>query len=204
MRACPAYPLLSLSLPDCHNQYTLPMRQQQLVLFRRWDTTSCCNDPDVDLIAIGGGEIYNGSAWVAGYTLVPVALLQTSSPTSSGSARSNPAPTSTASRGLNDTTSDATCRRDDDSDEKAQKVGLQVGLGVGLPLLAAIAGLGFLLWREKRANRGSPLAPLNSRLLSDGGMYGYKKPAEMSAVEEFREMPTGIEAPELHHDRIRR
>jgi hypothetical protein len=35
-------------------------------------------------------------------------------------------------------------------------------------------------------------------------MYGYSKPAEMSAVEEIGEMPTRIEAPELHHDRITR
>ncbi len=136
--------------------------------------------------------------------MVPVALLQTSSPTSSESAGSNPAPTSTASGSLNDTTSGGTCQRDDDSDTKAQKVGLQVGLGVGVPLLAAIAGLGFLLWREKRSNRVSPLAHLDSGLLNRDGMYGYRKPAEMSAVEEIREMPTSLEAPELHHDRIRR
>lgn len=137
---------------------------------------------------------------------MPVAALQTSLPTKSGSTKS--CPTLTVFTNVTDT-----ARSDDDTQgdkqgensDETKKVGLAVGFGIGIPLLAALSAVVFLLLREKRSHQalrqqlsGGMVQPVNPK-----STYGWKKPYEMCArEEEVKEMPTGAETiPELHADR---
>ncbi len=64
----------------------------------------------------------NGTAFVAGYSIAPIASIATDSSSSSSSS----------------------------SDHKAVAAGVGAGLGIGLPLLAVIGVLSFLLFRERK------------------------------------------------------
>ena len=157
--------------------------------------TSCCNDPDVSLISpIPEGEtggIYNGSAWLADFTLVNSSdvTASTSEPTASASASASssslvsaltlgsrptlsPSP-NPAQSGGND--SNVTCA---DMGAAMTKVGIGAGLGAGLPLLVAFLGALFLLLREKRSNadhrRAAELAPAPEYGTAVGQMQGQK------------------------------
>lgn len=169
------------------------------------NTTSCCDDPNVGsvLFNVGQTEITNGSAWASGLTLVPIAAVQTSLPTSSKSAHS--CPTQTVVRDINSTAQSGgvtLAEQDHNDDDQTKKVGLAVGFGVGVPLLVALFAAIFLLWREKRAHQGL-------RQQVTGGMgqpvhevsgHGWNKPNEMYARDEraVKEMPAGGEiVPEL-------
>ena len=170
------------------------------------NTTSCCNDPNVDsvLFNVGHMDITNGSAWAPGLALGPIAAVQTSLPTSSKSAQS--CPTQTVVRDINSTAQNGGVtlaeKDDDDDDNKTKKVGLAVGFGVGVPLLVALSATIFLLWREKRAHQD-----LRRQVTSGMGQpvhevsgHGWNKPNEMYARDDraIKEMPAGGEiVPEL-------
>ena len=175
--------------------------------------TSCCNDPDIDLFNVGQAEIFNGSAWAPGFTLVPVEAVQTRTSTSSGSVKS--CPTATVFTKINATAASASDQvdgnHDDDDHQDTKKVGLAVGFGIGLPLLVALSSVIFLLWREKRSHQAlrQQISGGYPQPVNPNATYGWKKPYEMCAREdEVREMPTGPTGdeivPELHEGRLGR
>ena len=89
------------------------------------NSTTCCNDPDVSLFqGTGTAKVQNGTAFVAGYSIAPIASITTDSSSSSSSSSS--------------------------SDHKAVAARVGAGLGIGLPLLAVIGVLSFLLFRERK------------------------------------------------------
>lgn len=124
------------------------------------NTTSCCNDPHVNLFSPipdnSVAAIYNGSGIAAGYVLT-----STTSSTSSGTASpTNPnggkatatkevCPTAGSAR---DSTACPSPNASSSSSDTA-KVGVGVGVRVGVPLLAALAAVLFLWSREKKRNR---------------------------------------------------
>ena len=107
------------------------------------NTTSCCDTAELIFTAAEMGtpsQIYNGSAWAPGFTLAPVSALSNESnssndtfPSATDTCTTNPPPQS--------------------SSTNKTKLGVSVGLGTGIPLVAALGCLLFLLAREKRANR---------------------------------------------------
>lgn len=159
------------------------------------NTTSCCNDPGIGSVQfnVGHADITNGSAFAPGLTLVPIAAVQTSLPTSSKSAQT--CPTQTVFKDINGTakTDGETLVGKDHDNEETKKVGLAVGFGVGAPLLVALSAAIFLLWREKRAHQllrqqvsGELVQPVDG-----ASRYGWKKPYEMCGQDEqaIKEMP---------------
>lgn len=157
--------------------------------------TSCCNDLDIDLFNVGEAEIFNGSAWAPGFTLVSVEALQTRTPTSSGSVKS--CPTATVFTKINATVSSDSDKVDghhDDDHQETPKIGLAVGFGIGLPLLVALSSAIFLLWREKRSHQAlrQQISSGYPQPVNPNATYEWKKPYEMSPrEEEVREMATG-------------
>ncbi|KAL8994617.1 MAG: hypothetical protein Q9169_005461 [Polycauliona sp. 2 TL-2023] len=104
------------------------------------NTTGCCQDPNVETFEVNGNgdpsRVMGGSAFVRGYTIAPIAALETGEPKNELSPASNQ-------------TGEVCSTSGDDT----MKVGLGAGLGIGLPLTAALATLLFFLLREKRINR---------------------------------------------------
>lgn len=167
------------------------------------NATSCCNDPGIEnfFFNVGQADISNGSAWAPGLTLVPIAAVQTSLPTSSISAQS--CPTQTVLKEVNGTTgSDGETQGEMDYSGETQTVGLAVGLGISVPLLIALSAALFLLWREKRSHQmlrqqlsGELVQPVNAV-----SGYGRKEPYEIYTRDgqAVKEMPTeGEMIPEL-------
>ncbi|KAL8670716.1 MAG: hypothetical protein Q9168_004765 [Polycauliona sp. 1 TL-2023] len=114
------------------------------------NTPSCCQDPDVELFELNGvnnpSRVMGGSAFVPGYTIAPIAALETTKPGISSSSTSNPSKACSASASNQSEACPA-------SGDDVTKVGLGAGLGIGLPLTSALATLLFFLLREKRINR---------------------------------------------------
>lgn len=140
------------------------------------------------------GEIYNGSAWAPGFTLVPVADLQAGH--TGGSF-----PTGSALVGGNGTHSAATsCPTGTSKD--TTKIGLGVGLGMGIPLLAALGAVLFLWSRERRANRELRQGVGQGPGIFKGPGYGYVGARdggqgywhEMPVEEVAKEMPASATA----------
>jgi len=128
---------------------------------RGGNTTSCCSDPNVTSFFPQGTntvhQIYNGSAFAAGFALSP-----TSVPTSSASASTAKADgaKSTATRASGDacpatgvSRNNNTCPNMTYNSAETNIVGVGVGVGLGVPLLTALAA-SLLLWaREKKRSR---------------------------------------------------
>lgn len=171
------------------------------------NTTSCCNDPGIDnvLFNVGQAQISNGSAWVSGLTLVPIAAVQTSLPTSSKSAQSFP--TQTVFKNINNTDRTNGENQGDGHDDETKKVGLAVGFGVGVPLLIALSAAMILLWREKRSHQVTrqQLSSGFAQPVLPAQRFGWKNPVEMFAREN--DVPNEMLAeniPELQGERLRR
>lgn len=109
------------------------------------NTTSCCNDGGPQFNLSNDGTVMGGTAFVAGFTIAPVELLQTSMSTAPSSTLATPVaidvgPTKSQSSAAGSNTTD-TASPDLESTTSARdatKTGLGAGLGVGLPLLAAL------------------------------------------------------------------
>ena len=138
------------------------------------NATSCCQDQDIDLFPIiEHAAVENGSAFLHGYSIAPIASILTN----------GVGPTTTPLQTLTFTTdisgSPVTITATTTGDPTALPVrevadhqavltsGLGAGLGIGIPLLAAIGVLSFLLFREKRRHR----ATVESISATDN--YGY-------------------------------
>lgn len=113
--------------------------------------TSCCNDPGVSTFSSSLSTIYNGSAWSPNYTIAAVSDVRRDSSPSSSAAPSN-CPTSANLAGGGNDTAGQQCPANDVG-KATMEVGLGVGLGMGIPLLAALGALGVLWGRERSANR---------------------------------------------------
>lgn len=199
------------------------------------NTTSCCNDPNVDLFTVGHADIFNGSAWPAGYILespsaVAAAaassssllslLAQTSTLIMSASIPTNsPTPTAIDKLNSNDNNNNNETKQlvdgssGDGNGGETRKVGLAMGLGIGIPLLAALLGVTFMLRREKRAHQALRQqvyggyahvhAPALSEMAnSNGGGKGPYERMTRQEGERVTEMPTeGAAVSELYDDR---
>ena len=123
------------------------------------NTTSCCNDYDVNLFLLKEvGAVMGGTGFQTGFTIAPLELLQTSQSTvatiQSTAATSRSAGTSSA---LFQSQSTASTSKNVDAGQASAsdttKTGLGAGLGVGLPLLAGlIVALLFLKRLRSRTN----------------------------------------------------
>ena len=122
------------------------------------NTTSCCPERNNQFRIPSIAQIQNGTDFVAGYTISPVASASLSPSTGTG-----PAPTRSPSSAGQDPAS-GTCppaalasgsaSGTDGNKNKALAAGLGAGLGIGIPSLAALAGTLFLLSRSRRENEG--------------------------------------------------
>lgn len=154
------------------------------------NTTSCCDDPNGTLFTNAEMNmpalIYNGSAWAPGFTLAPVAALAKQVNASNATA-----PAVTGDAGASCSTGTAA-----PSHNNSTKLGVDVGLGIGIPLLAALGGVLFLLAREKRANRRLQNY-VNHTMGHEHPLHDFKSPvdgkqtfwAEMPGTAEVKEMP---------------
>ncbi|KAK3172639.1 hypothetical protein OEA41_005963 [Lepraria neglecta] len=154
------------------------------------NTTSCCDDPNGTLFTNAEMNmpalIYNGSAWAPGFTLAPVAALAKQVNPSNATV---PAPTGDA--GASCSTGTAAPSHNDST-----KLGVDVGLGIGIPLLVALGSVLFLLVREKRANRRLQNY-VNQTMGHEHPLPNFKSPvdgkqtfwAEMPGTTEVNEMP---------------
>ena len=131
--------------------------------------------------------IYNGSsAWAPGFTLAPVAALAKQVNASNATA-----PAVTGDAGASCSTGTAAPSHNDST-----KLGVDVGLGIGIPLLAALGGVLFMLAREKRANRRLQNY-VNRTMGHEHPLPDFKSPvdgkqtfwAEMPGTAEVKEMP---------------
>lgn len=116
------------------------------------NTTNCCNDSGVSLFTITGQAlIQNGTAFVSGYNIAPVAdIVSSTSTATSTSASGTSSPTSSSgSQSATSPTSTSTSN----SDSGALAAGLGAGLGVGIPLAIAVGALTYLLMRERKKNK---------------------------------------------------
>ncbi|KAL6721983.1 hypothetical protein ACLMJK_001088 [Lecanora helva] len=112
------------------------------------NTTSCCNDDGVNLFRLPSqASIYNGTAFASGVTLDAVSSAKSSSPSSS---KASPTPASAASTIASAPSAAATTS---DCDAAKRDVGLGAGLGTGLPLLALLAAVTILFFRQKKIIR---------------------------------------------------
>jgi hypothetical protein len=159
--------------------------------------TSCCSDPSVSTFngTEVAGDIYNGSAWAPGFTLVQFADPKTGK--TGGSF-----PTGSALPGKNGTHSAAASSCPAPKNDDATKVGLGVGLGVGVPLLAALGAVLFLWSKERRSNRDLRQGVGQGVGKVEGPGYGYagngnggqKHWHEMPDEETAKELPTSATA----------
>lgn len=124
---------------------------------------------------------------------MPIAALQTNTPAKSASISSNGCPAPTGLTSLNN----STCAGQDD---RSTKVGVGVGVGVGVPLLLALLGVSFLLFREKKrvSDRHSGEYPNQTRLLN--GRDNKTPLQEMPSEEGAKEMPTTGFGAGAHHE----
>lgn len=119
------------------------------------NTTSCCNDPGVELFNPNGVHdaslVMGGQAWAEGYKLVPVtAPAAVKAVESTGNSTNSSAPAETTAADVCPTSNSTVCPT---SNRAVAKAGLGAGLGTGLPLIAALAAMAFFLYRERRINR---------------------------------------------------
>lgn len=152
------------------------------------NTTSCCQDEGINLFPIlAHATVENGSAFLHGYSIAPLASIMTGSVALSSTPTHSA--TTTDAAGSLITTTPAVAGTSADSD-KVLATGLYSGLGVGVPLLAVVSILSFLLLREKRLHR----ATVES--LSSVDSYGY--PLVTPATSRF---PSTAKPP-VHLDRL--
>lgn len=131
------------------------------------NTTSCCQDGGINLFPITAhATVENGSAFLHGYSIAPLASIMTGSIAASPSSSLTHSVTTDVAGSVIATASSATASSSADSGA-VLATGLYSGLGVGIPLLAVVSVLSFLLMREKRLHR----ATIES--LSSVDSYGY-------------------------------
>ena len=100
--------------------------------------------------------IYNGSGFVAGYTLSSSTSTISSSTRETASAtRATATVTQNVCTAAGSTQDNTTCPslNPSNKDSDTTKVGVGVGVGIGVPLLAALAAMLFLWSREKKRSR---------------------------------------------------
>ena len=159
------------------------------------NTTSCCQDPNVYLFKLNGqnnpSRVMGGSAFVPGYTIAPIAALEAAEIRSNLSCPSNEADGQSASP------SPATCPA---SGNNVMETGLRAGLGIGPPLISALATLLFFLIREKRINRelrqntGVPVMTTHDARNHGAMLYdtkGHHNAHELDSGSAASELPSG-------------
>ncbi|KAL8648639.1 MAG: hypothetical protein Q9226_005907 [Calogaya cf. arnoldii] len=113
------------------------------------NTTTCCQDPNVELFKPNSvndpSRVMGGSAFVPGYTIAPVAALK--------AVESSNGSESASDKSVSDESASQASGECPASGDDAMKAGLGAGLGIGMPLIAALGTLLFFLLREKRINR---------------------------------------------------
>lgn len=149
---------------------------------------SCCNSTSLNdqFSLVGTGkkyQIFNGSAWAPGFTMVPLATSTTNDTTVEAG------PTVTASISSNGTPYS--------NGHEAIRVGVGVGIGIGVLLLAALTSVWVLLVKEKRRTR--LLQSIGHGGVSEG--HGYpngvagrgqeRQWQELPAIQPVRELPQG-------------
>lgn len=126
---------------------------------RGGNKTSCCNDPNVAtfLPQRNAAQIYNGSAFAAGFALSQTSAFTSSASASAARATGTKATATRASGDSSPTTSGScnnnTCPVSINDNAETTKVGVGVSVGLGIPLLVALAVTLFLWSREKKRSR---------------------------------------------------
>ena len=124
------------------------------------NTTSCCNDHDVDLFLLGEvGAVMGGTGFQTGFTIAPLERLQTSQSTvATGQSTAAKSQSTGFSSTLSQTQSTELAGQNVDagraSSTNTTETGLGAGLGVGLPLLAGLI-VALLFLRRLRSQTNS-------------------------------------------------
>ena len=124
------------------------------------NTTSCCNDHDVDLFLLEEvGAVMGGTGFQTGFTIAPLERLQTSQSTvATGPSTAAKSQSLGSSSALSQTQSTALAGQNVDAgranSSNATETGLGAGLGVGLPLLAGLI-VALLVLRRLRSRTNS-------------------------------------------------
>lgn len=163
--------------------------------------TSCCPEGKRQFQLSEVGLIQNGSIFATGFTIAPIEALATGDARSSKITTTSTAATSSYSspaHNTNDPSCDGLNSAHDDN-KKVIRAGVGSGLGVGLPLLAMLAGALFILQRERNANkklkqRLATMASVDMSGIGQTPILGYSQ--ELSGHHDH-ELPTGISAQEL-------
>ena len=141
--------------------------------------TSCCSENNNQFRIPAIAQIQNGSDFIDGYTIAPIAALASFTAGARTGATGSAAPSPADSNA--DTTfcpaavlASASASGKDSNDNKALAAGLGAGLGIGIPLLAALAGAFFLLSKSKKENAG-----LKRDMASRGTANGYNNEKAM-------------------------
>ncbi|KIW30779.1 uncharacterized protein PV07_02481 [Cladophialophora immunda] len=151
------------------------------------NSTSCCQDAGVKLFPIiAHAAVENGSAFLHGYSIAPIASIISNGALPSTTALQTVTFTTDISGSL--LTITATTTGDPSpvaigavsNSNTGLKTGLGTGLGVGVPFLAVIAVLSFLLFREKKRHR----ATLESLSSNDG--YPLVSPQPILAAGHYQ------------------
>lgn len=122
--------------------------------------TSCCNDGDVELFPLRYvAAVMGGTGFLTGFTIAPVDLVEQannkSTVTTSSAASSTPDPTSTNTQSSSTAAAPTHTASPSPSDDETLKTALAAGLGVGLPLLAALLVALFFLARSHKNNKNN-------------------------------------------------
>jgi len=167
------------------------------------NTTSCCDDENVNLFDIGAPQIINGS--VTSTTVLTMVLTKTSCPAASASGAASitkDSITTTTATSMSEGSAagdgaDNMCKND--GDEKT--VGLGVGIGMGVPLLAAL-GAALFFWARERRSHKDLRRTMNDGLegrstqaaqgvVSSGGNAKFEHRHELDGAGDLTEMGSG-------------
>ena len=111
--------------------------------------TSCCPEQNNQFRLQDIAQVQNGTAFAPGFTITPLASTMQSLATGSPTFASADPQLGSSCPSLSASASAQQCHTDQ---KKTLAAGLGTGLGIGVPLLAALGGVLFLLSREKREN----------------------------------------------------
>ncbi|KIW69874.1 hypothetical protein PV04_02194 [Phialophora macrospora] len=156
------------------------------------NSTSCCQDEAVSLFPIiAHAAVENGSAFLSGYSIAPLESIITN----------GVAPTATPTQTMTFTTDisgspltitvttagnpTAVPVREVADAAAVLTTGLGTGLGVGVPLLAIVGVLSFLLFREKRRHR----ATKDSLSNADGYGYPLVTQSQKNPIDPYQSAP---------------
>ncbi|KAL8739625.1 MAG: hypothetical protein Q9190_007591 [Brigantiaea leucoxantha] len=161
--------------------------------------TSCCDDSFTgdNLFQFPNdlAQIQNGTAFAPGLTIAEIAQSGGNSSINSTTNGTCPAVAATA---------ETPCPASGNSDgDKAMRVGVGVGVGIGVPLLAALMGCLFLLYREKQRARAGFVGSIPVGYDVQDGILGPGHPSEYKGVfstTAHANSPTELDASKISRE----